>query len=74
MLAFGVNGTPGPESMHLTLERKYGVINTVQVADWSNRVPAVVAYLPIGGLPVSACAAANLGVVASHYLTSQVAF
>eukprot|EP00802_Teleaulax_amphioxeia_P007487 Tamp_07493.p1 GENE.Tamp_07493~~Tamp_07493.p1 ORF type:complete len:636 (-),score=154.54 Tamp_07493:192-2099(-) len=38
----------GPESMHLTLERKYGVINTVQVADWSNRVPAVVAYLPIG--------------------------
>ena len=38
----------GPESMHLTLERKFGVINTVQVADWSNRVPAVVVYLPIG--------------------------
>jgi hypothetical protein len=36
----------GPESMHLTLERKYGVMNTVQVADWSNRVPAVVVNLP----------------------------
>ena len=38
----------GPESMHLTLERKYGVINTVQVADWSNRVPALVVNLPYG--------------------------
>ena len=56
MLALGLNGTPGPESMHLTLERKYGIINTVQVADWSNRVPAVVAYLPIGVPPVSAYA------------------
>jgi hypothetical protein len=36
----------GGESMHLTIERKYGVINTVQVADWSNRVPAVVVNLP----------------------------
>ena len=44
----GLIGTAGPESMHLTLERKYGIINTVQVADWSNRAPAVVVYLPIG--------------------------
>jgi hypothetical protein len=47
----GLIGTAGPESMHLTLERKYGIINTVQVADWSNRAPAVVVYLPIGKWP-----------------------
>jgi hypothetical protein len=27
----------GKESMHLTMERKYGVMSAVQVADWSNR-------------------------------------
>jgi hypothetical protein len=44
----GLIGTAGPESMHLTIERKCGIINTVQIADWSNRAPAVVVYLPIG--------------------------
>ena len=45
----GVNElSGGAESMHLTLERKYGVMNTVQVADWSNRVPAVIVNLPFG--------------------------
>lgn len=38
----------GPESMHLSIEKKIGVFSAVTVANWSNRVPAVVVNLAAG--------------------------